>query len=98
MTMNNESGESGRESVESRENGPPLMEASDRKVAIVLEFEKDRLREGVSLVNEALMNEDVPLTDEKVARFWDAATTLERLSETLARRVPEEHQLEYESE
>lgn len=90
MTAKDESPGNGHESTESENCGRPLRDATDREVAVAVEEAAENLQEGATLVREALLNEEVPLTDEKVSRMWDAASRLERLSETAVLRVEED--------
>jgi len=71
-----------------------MEDAPDATLAEVLEDQKQEARFAVDDVTAALVNEDVPLTGEKVARVWDAADALAALSRTLVLRVPEAHQVE----
>jgi hypothetical protein len=45
-------------------------------------------------VSRALLNDDAPLTGEKVAALWDSADRADGLMRALVERVPEEHEIE----
>lgn len=94
MTADDDTRESGHESNGIEQEMHPMEDAPDATVAGALEDEKQEARHAVDDVVHALVNEDVPLTDEKVARVWDAADGLTALSRTLVHRVPEAHQVE----
>jgi hypothetical protein len=94
MTAQEESPEEGHERTGIDWNHSPLEDAGDEALALVIEEEKEKLRTASNRVTKALLNEDVPLTGEKVEDFEDAAHRLHMLWGTLALRVPEEYQVE----
>jgi hypothetical protein len=75
-----------------------MREASEEELALAVEEEKEKFREAANEVSRALLNEGVPLTDEKVAALWDSADRADGLMRTLVERVPEEHQIESEGD
>jgi len=96
MTANDNSPGRGQDSTEIARKGFPLDEATNEELALALEGEKEKLQVATEAVNTALLNEDVPLTGEKVERLWEAAYALTALSRTLALRVPKAHRIESE--
>jgi hypothetical protein len=94
MTARHSNPERGHDSTESEDEYPPMQDASDIEIALELEGRKQDAKTAINDVCEALLNDDVPLTDEKVGRMWDAASRIDHLCETLVQRVPDEHQIE----
>lgn len=91
MTADEDSPREGQDSTESRSDYPPRTDATDEEIALALEERKQDARHAVDDVTAALLNEDEPLTDEKVHGLWKAANALTALSDALCLRVPEEH-------
>lgn len=98
MTAKDDSPQSGHERIDFRTDHKRLQAMSDDRLAEVLEEQKQATREAASAVDRALLNEDVPLTDEKVAALWDAAGAVEAIARSLPLRVPEQHQIEEEEQ
>ena len=73
-----------------------MQNASDGEIAMTVEEEKAKLRSHADAVIRALLNDDVPLTDEKVRKLWESSDAITGLSRTLTGRVPEAHQTEPE--
>ena len=94
MTANDNSPGRGQDSTELAQEGFPLDEATNEELALVLEEEVQKLREATEAVDGALLNEDVPLTGEKVERLWTASDAVTALSRTLSIRVDEAHRIE----
>lgn len=93
MTADSDTPETGHESIDFRETRP-LEDASDERVALAIEEQKQKARVAADDVCRALLNDDVPLTDEKVAALGDTAEALSALVRTVTMRVPPEHQFE----
>lgn len=89
MTADNSTPATGHDSAELEREGFPLDDASDEDFALAIEEQKNRLLAAVEDVNEALVNEDVPLTDEKVERLWTVSGALVGLSRSACNRVDE---------
>lgn len=87
MTADNSTPTMGHDSAELEREGFPLAEASDEDFALAIEEQKNRLLAAVEDVNKALVNEDVPLTDEKVERLWTVSGALVGLSRSACHRV-----------
>lgn len=88
MTANDSTPLPGHDSTELEDAGFPLWDASDEEFALAIEEQKNRLLAAVETVNEALVNDDVPLTEEKVERLWTVSGALVGLSRSAATRVP----------
>jgi hypothetical protein len=69
----------------------PLRDAGVEELTGTLEDRKQDARAAVDEVTAALLNEDEPLTDEKVEQVASAAGSLMAASRSLIHRVPEEH-------
>jgi hypothetical protein len=78
----------------SRHVSRELEEFDLEELALVVEEKKQELRASSDTVTRALLNDDVPLTDEKVAALWDTASHLEAIARSLTSRVAEDHQFE----
>ena len=94
MTADDTTPEKGQDSTELAREGFPMREATDEEIALALEEEKQKVRSAANDVSRALLNEDVPLTDETVGDLWKAADAVTALSRTLTLRVPEAHRVE----
>ena len=94
MTAKDDTPDSGHESIDFRTDEKRLEKMSSRKLAEVLEEQKQATREAASAVDRALLNEDVPLTDEKVQALWEAGAAVETIARVLAVRVDPEHRIE----
>ena len=94
MTANNDTPESGHESIDFRTEQKRLQEMSDEELAEVLEEQKQAAREAASAVDSALLNEHVPLTGEMVEALWDAGAAVETIARVLSLRVPPAHRLD----
>lgn len=68
-----------------------LRQLGDMDLSLAVEDEKQAVRSGADSVEKALLNEDVPLTDEKVSDLWTAAERLASIAGVLCERIPEEH-------
>lgn len=80
-----------KETVKRKEQ---LDEMDDGEIAVTLDGQRLAMHHAVSDVSEALRNDDVPLTDEKVDKLDDVRSELWPLIEELAFRVPPEHRIE----
>jgi len=100
MTANDNTPERGQDSTgvdwESSPTVEELKPLDDEELALVVEEQKEVARERANAASEALLNEDVALTDEMVGELWDSGTRLEAVSRALVQRVPEEHQVSEE--
>jgi hypothetical protein len=94
MTANNDTPDSGHESIDFRTEQKRLQEMSDEELAEVLEEQKQAAREAASAVDSALLNEHVPLTGEMVEALWDAGAAVETIARVLSLRVPPAHRLD----
>ena len=93
MKANSNSPEDRAESIDSREladNWRMLDDEPDELVALVMEGQEEETKEVVADLSRALLNDDVPLTDEKVARLSTLGNALRSISDTLGSRVPED--------
>jgi hypothetical protein len=88
MTANDSTPEEGQDGTDIGRESFPLREASDDETALALEEQKQEAREAVNDVCAALLNDDVELEAEDVARLGDAGLALSALSRTLSLRVP----------
>lgn len=98
MTADDTTPEKGQDSTELAREGFPLREATNGEIALALEEEKQKVRSAADDVSRALLNEDVPLTDEMVQRLWSSSDAIRALSQTLTLRVPEAHRVESEAD
>jgi len=94
MTANDTTPPKGKDSIEIGEESYPLRKQTDEEIARELEKQKQEVRQAVDDVDKALLNDSIPLTDEKVHRVAVAADALNGLVRTLSLRVPEEHRAE----
>lgn len=69
---------------------PPMMDATDFQIAMALEGRKQDARVAVNDACGALLNDDQPLTDQKVADLYDAGEALTGLADALVHRIPRE--------
>lgn len=97
MTVESNSPENGQESSGIDWRGTPCENGSNEEIAMLLEEEKQAVRVACDDVARALLNEDVPLTDEKVAEMDTHASRLKALVRTLTPRVPREYRVEVEA-
>lgn len=99
MTARSDTLEKGQESAgidwENKRMREELEPLDGEALSLVVEEQKQEMRESADAVARALLNGDVALTDEKVGELWECASRFEALSRVLVRRVPEEHR-EYE--
>jgi hypothetical protein len=98
MTADNSTPDTGKDSTELDSESYPMREASEEELALAIEEEKEKFREAANEVSRALLNDDAPLTGEKVAALWDSADRTDGLMRTLVERVPEEHEIEGDPE
>jgi hypothetical protein len=92
MTANDSTPTEGQESTDRVVVDHPATEGlSDEEVAQKVRKRRWQAFEKAQPIIEALENEDVPLTDEKVGEFWEVADSISLMSEALACRVPPEH-------
>ena len=100
MTANTDNRQQQKESIDidwtGRNVADDLAGLDDETVALLIEEEKQGVRESADEAARALLNEGVELSDEKVADFWDSVERLNALSRTVADRVPEEHRFSEE--
>lgn len=95
MTADDSTPREGHESI-GFDDENELESKTDRELAMLIEEEKNRLRESSEEVTKALLNEDTPLTDHMVGQMWDISMRLRAISTTLVLRVPDEHRIENE--
>jgi hypothetical protein len=72
----------------------PFEECTDVELAEALQQQKEATQAAIDDVCRALLEDDVPLTDEKVAAVCDAAERLRQLWNALVLRVPPEYQFD----
>jgi hypothetical protein len=100
MTAQESTPETGQESTgvdwNNRHLSRDLEQIEAEELAHVVEEKKQELRASSDTVTRALLNDDVPLTDEKVAALWDTASHLEAIARSLTSRVAEEHRFRSE--
>jgi len=94
MTANNDTPAEGQESADIGREGYPLDHLTNEEIAEVMEREKQKMRQSVDDVNAALLNEERPLTDEKLEEVSVVAESLAALTRTLSVRVPPAHRAE----
>lgn len=70
----------------------PLDDKDDETLALVLEGERQEVKEATDEVTRALLNDDEPLTDEQIDALTEAAQRIDALTRTLSKRVPDEGQ------
>lgn len=100
MTATDDSPSEGHESIDPESIGPEelvdewrmLRGYSDDGVAVAVEKQKQEAVVALDTLKRALVDEDVPLTDEKVDRVALIGNAFRSLSDSLVDRVPEEHQ------
>ena len=95
MTANPDSPTEGHESIDTEDliNGTPLEGESDEFVALVLEGQKQEAMTAADAVTRALLNDEQPLTDEKVTRLAKVGNAYQSVFHELAQRIPEEHKV-----
>lgn len=88
----------GHESIDTEDlvHGTPLEGESDEFVALVLEGQKQEAIAAADTLTRALLNDDVALTDDDVAKLGEIGNAFRSLSHALALRVPEEYRKEWE--
>jgi len=98
MTAEKESPEKGHERTGIDWKHKPLERASNEEIAMAIEEEKEQMRAACNTVTKALLNEEEPLTDEKVGEMDTYANHVKALVRTLTHRVPEEYRTEEKGE
>jgi hypothetical protein len=87
MTAEDTTPEKGQDSTGVDWSGYPLQDKDDETIALVLEDQKGSVQAAVNEVNEALLNEEVALTNEKVGELYVESERLVALTRTLACRL-----------
>jgi len=99
MTASNDTPTEGHESIDSKElanDWRALDGQPDELIALVLEDQKGEAKEAAADVTRALLNDDEPLTDEKVDNLMVVGHALRSISHQLATRVPDDRRAELE--
>lgn len=95
MTAHNDTPGTGKDSIEidwEDSARGELRELGPEELALLVEEKKGEVRVRSDRVGRALLNEGVPLTDDKVEEFWETVSHLGVISGVLAERVPEDQQ------
>ena len=69
---------------------PPMRHATAFEVSMALEGRKQDVRVAVNDACGALLNDDQPLTDQKVSDLYEAGAAVTALADTLVHRIPRE--------
>ena len=73
----------------------PFRDAEDAEdLAMEIEDAKEGARAAANDATRALLNEDVPVTDDAVEELWGYADRLSTLARSMSHHVPEERRSE----